>query len=226
MPNEPIFGNFAKRHPTMYSFVFETLRDEILAGRIPTGTRLNIEEIQTRLGVSRTPVREALKQLSSMGLVENQPHRGTYIKELSVDDIIEIYQIRSALEGMIARISAKKLSSDDLNKLKDLCSRMENGSRDIGHAGFREMNEAFHQILRNAISAPILVELSMTYYRQSTISRALSIELPGSFESVCREHKDIVAALISRDPDAADSAMKTHYLNTADRIAKSMGKKE
>ena len=223
MANEFLLDTPPKRQPTMYTYAFETLRDEILAGKIPAGERLNIEEIEERLGVSRTPVREALKQLSTMGLVENRPHHGTYIKKLSIEDMIQIYQIRAALEGVIARLATENLSKENLDQLESLCDRMENGSRDIGHAGFRELNNEFHAIIRDAVDAPILKDLAMTYYHQSAISRAISIELPGSFESVCNEHRNIADALVDQEPETADNAMKEHFLKTAERISESMG---
>lgn len=214
------------RQPTMYAFVFDTLRDEILTGRLAPGARLNIEEIEKRLGVSRTPIREALKQLATMGLVDNRPHRGTYVKSPSFEEIIEIYLIRASLEGTAARRASKMLSDADLVQLNGLCNRMEDEGRAVGHAQFREFNREFHRLILNVTGFPVLEELVQRFYRQTESARALSIELPGSFEAVCREHRDIVDALRTRDPEASDHAAKRHFLNTATRLAHSLGHDE
>ena len=214
------------RLPTMYVYVFETLRDEILSGFLTPGDRINIDEIESRLGVSRTPIREALKQLSTMGLVESKPHRGTYVKSLSYEEIIEIYIIRAALEGAAARLTALIISDSEILRLKGLCNRMEDEIQDLGHTRFKDMNREFHDTINGINDTPLLNDLVQQFYQKSTYTRALSIELPGGYDSVCREHRDIVEALKSRNPDLADEVTKRHFLNTANRIARSMGKEE
>lgn len=214
------------RLTTMYVYVFETLRDEILSGSIKPGDRIIIDEIESRLGVSRTPVREALKQLSTMGLVESKPHRGTYVKSMSYDEIIEIYIIRAAIEGAAARLAAPIIADSDILHLKSLCNRMEDEIQDLGHTKFRELNREFHNIIRSVNNTPLLNDLARQFYQQSGFTRALSIELPGGYDMVCKEHRSIVEALKSRNTDLADEVTKRHFLNTANRIARSMGKEE
>jgi DNA-binding GntR family transcriptional regulator len=103
---------------------------------------------------------------------------------------------------------------------------MEDEGRDVGHARFREINREFHGLILRATEFPVLEELVQRFYRQTETARALSIELPGSIEAVCREHRDIVEALKTRDPEASDLAAKRHFLNTATRLAHSLGHDE
>lgn len=205
----------------MQDIVFETLRDEILSGELVPGALLNTLALSTRLGVSRTPIREALNRLVSIGLVENVPHRGSFVRKLSVEEVIEVYYIRAALAGVCARLATKRISEAQKQRLSELCAEMEKPGDD--HTTMLQRNFEFHNIIFQAAHSPRVESLALQYYHQSEQLRALSLELPGRFAEACREHRNILQALLDGDNDAAEQTSRQHQLNTARRIIRSLG---
>jgi len=206
---------------SMQDIVFETLRDEILSGDLAPGLLLNTLALSDRLGVSRTPIREALNRLVSIGLVENVPHRGSFVRKLSVEEVIEVYYIRAALAGVCARLATKRINDAQKQRLIELCAEMEKPSDD--HRLMLQRNFEFHNIIFQAAHSPRIESLALQYYHQSEQFRALSLELPGRFEEACREHRRILQAVLDGDADAAEQSSREHQLNTARRITRSLG---
>ena len=206
---------------SMQDIVFETLRDEILSGDLQPGVLLNTLLLSKRLGVSRTPIREALNRLVSIGLVENIPHRGAFVRKLSVEEVLEVYSIRAALAGVCARLATRRISDPQKKQLIALCDEMEKPSED--HRAMLRRNFQFHNIIFQAAQSPRIESLALQYYHQSEQFRALSLELPGRVAEACREHRRILQAMLDGDREAAEQNSREHQLNTARRIAKSLG---
>ena len=209
---------------SMQDIVFETLRDEILTGELQPGVLLNTLSLSSRLGVSRTPIREALNRLVSVGLVENIPHRGSFVRKLSVEEVLEVYYIRAALAGVCARLATKRITETQKKQLIELCDAMEKPDED--HKTMLQQNFQFHNIIFQAAHSPRVESLALQYYHQSEQFRALSLELPGRFEEACREHRRILQAILDGDNDSAEQSSREHQLNTARRITKSLGYKD
>mgnify|MGYP005841818391 CR=1 FL=1 len=208
---------------SMQDIVFETLRDEILSGKIKPGDSLNTLALSKRLDVSRTPIREALNRLISVGLVESIPYRGSVVRKLSVDEIIEIYYIRAALSGVCARLAVGKITPEQKERLAGLCGEMEALRDSDDHTGLLEKNFIFHDIIFKASGAPRIESLAMQFYQQSEQYRALGLEIPGRITQVCEEHRMILRAIEDGDFDKADYHSREHQLNTARCIAQSLG---
>ena len=208
---------------SMQDIVFETLRDEILAGKLKPGDPLNTLSLSKRLDVSRTPIREALNRLISIGLVESIPYRGSVVRKLSVDEIIEIYYIRAALAGVCARLAVRKITGQQKKRLSELCDEMEGLQDSENHGLMLEKNFIFHDIIFKASEAPRIESLAMQFYHQSEQYRALGLEIPGRIAQVCAEHRMILQAILDGDFDKADHFSREHQLNTARCIAQSLG---
>ncbi len=208
---------------TMQDIVFTTLRGEILTGRLEPGERLNTIRLAQRLGVSRMPVREALSRLASAGLVEYIPHRGAFVKKLSIEEVIEIYYIRAALEGIAARLAARNLTGSEIARLLELSAEMGRRAAGGHDAEILGINQEFHYIIYRAARSPRLEGLIMQYYQHSSQYRALGLDLPGRYDEILTEHRNIAQALAARDPECAEVAAREHHLNTARRIARSVG---
>ena len=208
---------------TIQDIVFTTLRDEILSGELKPGDRLNTNQLSQRLGVSRTPVREALNRLTSVGLVENIPHRGAFVRKLSIEEIIEIYYIRAALEGIAARLATRNLKPEDTRHLMQLCDEMEVHLTTEDDEKVLETNYQFHITIYQAAQSPRLESLILQHYRQSEQYRALGLDLPGRHAEICEEHRNLVQAMADGDVERAESCAREHHLNTARRIAQSVG---
>ena len=206
---------------SMQDIVFETVRDEILSGDLQPGFLLNTLALSDRLGVSRTPIREALNRLVSIGLVENIAHRGAFVRKLSVEEVLEVYYIRAALAGVCARLATKRINAAQKKQLIDLCAEMEKPGED--HRTMLQRNFKFHNIIFQAAQSPRIESLALQYYHQSEQFRALSLELPGRVEEACAEHRRILKAILDGDQEGAEHSSREHQLNTARRIAKSLG---
>ncbi len=207
----------------MQDIVFMALRDQIFSGRLKPGERLNTTRLSEQLGVSRMPVREALTRLISVGLADNIPHRGAFVKKLSLEEVIEIYCIRAALEGVAARLAARSVAAADVEQLQKLCDEMERRLASGDESWFSEINQEFHGIIYHAAHAEHLEALIVQYYQRSSQYRALGLDLPGRHEEILAEHRAIARALGERDPDRAEAAAREHHLNTVRRIAQSAG---
>jgi DNA-binding GntR family transcriptional regulator len=221
---KPQDASVRKDYHTIYDLVFNSLLEDILSGRIKPGEKLRIDEISNRLGVSRTPIREALKQLVSAGLVENEAHRSPFVKKLSIEEIIELYCIRAALDGIASRLAAYHFTDEGINSLEELCKVMESLSEASQYAETLDANRQFHSSIYKAAGSPRLQELCLQFYRNSEQSRNLSMDIPGSHAEICAEHREIVKAFRLHDGEAADHATRLHYFNVARRIAKSVGR--
>jgi DNA-binding GntR family transcriptional regulator len=197
----------------------EVIREAILDGRLPPGRRLKEEELAQELGISRTPVREALLMLQAEGLVDAAPNRGATVRSHSVEDLTDLYQLRALLEGYAARRAATRLSDESVAGLRESCVRFERFLD--GGAELQELvqeNLVFHQtILEGAGSA-----------RLATMVRQV-IELPLVYRSYiwysqeqqqisAHYHSQITRALEARDSERAELVMKEHIFEARDLL--------
>lgn len=227
MPNEDEreqnTGGIKSVYRSMQNIVFDILRDEVLSGKLKPGDNLNTLNLSKRLQVSRTPIREALNRLASIGLIENEPHKGFSVKKLSVEEILEIYYIRATISGSCTRLAVKNITDSQVVALYQLCDEMETSLSENNRTLMLDNNYKFHNTIFMAANSPRLVNLAIQYYQLSEQYRALALELPGRYHEVCREHRNIVDALKARDPNLAELREKEHQINTAKRIAESLG---
>jgi DNA-binding GntR family transcriptional regulator len=203
-----------------------TLQARVLSGEIPTGTRLRQEAIAREFGVSRQPVREALRQLQAYGMVEIHPSRGALVRRPSPSEMREAYLVRAELEGLAAELASQRITLDGLHDLHEAQRRFTQAaeaSADDPRFVLRERaatNDAFHQAIVAAAGAPILarslealhrvVPRSVSTYAQHT--RRLLIEN-------IAQHDAIVAAIEAGDAETARAAMRKHVLGSGELIA-------
>lgn len=191
------------------------LRRSILEGELAPGSRLGEVELAAQLGMSRTPVREALRSLSAQGLVEILPNRGARVVRWSATDLEEIYELRSMLESHAARRAATRISSDAITLMDSLCDEMEwcAGCGDnVEFAKLTEFNAQFHGVILQAadsnrleIMLDSLVQFSLmvrtfTRYSREALLRSMS------------HHRELTAAMRARSPEWAAAVMQTHVL--------------
>lgn len=193
---------------TARSVAVARLKDDILSGRIPGGTRLLQAEVSARFGISTTPVREAFRELATIGLVEILPHRGALVLQPTTTDLQNIYEVRQLLEPICVAWAAELITKSELNKAKQLLKAMSHGrSRD----DITALNREFHSIIANACGNPHmasvvinLLDLSTPYVARVTAST------PGRQATQRHEHQEILQACSDRDPEAAYQAARTH----------------
>jgi len=188
-------------------FAYTRLREEIRERRLRPGDRLREVEVAERLGVSRTPVREALKRLESDGLVQDLPGRGLSVTELVPGRVMEIYAMREVLEGAAARFAATQASPLEIQSLHHLLAQLaEATTPEQAAAGNRKLHQALVHAAHNTyltsavnVLADALVLLGTTTY-----------SMPGRIASGLEENREIVAAVERHDPDAAEQACRRH----------------
>jgi DNA-binding GntR family transcriptional regulator len=203
------------RRRTIQEVVAEALRDAIVTGRLKGGERLHQDGIASRLGVSRMPVREALRQLESEGLVVFTPHRRVSVVALSADELREIYQIRTALELLALDLAVPRMSPHDLAALGDLLEQMD---RVTDPGRWLDLNRAFHRTLYRASGRARLCALIDSL--RGNVERYLRIYVSGR-EHRARaqaEHRRIVRACRRRQAAAAKKALHRHLLGTVDHL--------
>ncbi len=196
-------------HGSNHEQVAGELRQLILSGLLGPGQPVNQDEIAERLGVSRMPVREALRTLAVEGLVQFHPNRGAVVTELSRRDMEELYALRIMLEGPAARRSAENMTSEHLTGLQGLIKEMER-LRDGPRAEWAEVHYRFHLSLYESAGMPRLGRLIAGLRNLVEPYSRIYIRLPERMRQAEREHRDLVAACRKRDGERAEKVLVEH----------------
>lgn len=197
--------------------ITDELRRGIENGEFAPGQRLIQQDLARRWGVSRMPVREALKKLEAEGLVRFVPYRGVEVVKYSKDDINEIYIIRKALEVVALRYGAPNLTLEDFNFLEENLRLSQAIVDEHNYYQFTELNIAFHCRIYNASGLPRLVSTILAFWKRWPRSPAAYI--PGRIHESLREHRDLLAALRAGDIDEAVRLLEEHVDRTRNAIA-------
>jgi len=173
------------------------------------GQRLSEVELANALGISRSPVREALQRLANEGLAQLVPNKGAFIATFSLDKIRELYEVRGALEGMVAYLAAARSSSEQVQNITDL---LIHTGEEIGDSGARAYPAAldFHAQLAELAGNQELAEIAMEVSTQIQLARSLSASLPGRASIAFDEHQLILEAIAAGDPAVAEQRMREH----------------
>lgn len=202
--------------PSRQEAVAATLRFDILRGQVAAGARLDIDEIAARHGVSRTPVRDALKQLEAEGLVHVLPYRGVEVTRLSAEDLREIFAIRSALEQLAIAMAVQHITDAELGGLRRILKRMDRArGRD---QSWTMLNASFHDAVHAASRSPRLIEMiRMQRTNVERYVRAGAADLGTAPQQA--EHWEMLEALAARDAAAARAVIARHLDRTAETLA-------
>ncbi|MDO9599436.1 MAG: GntR family transcriptional regulator [Azoarcus sp.] len=204
----------------LYQEVAERLRQRIFSHELPAGTWVDEQALAQHYGISRTPLREALKVLASEGLVTLKPRRGCYVTEISERDLDEVFKVMAMLEGECARISAGRASDADLTQLKAIHADLEKAAaaRDINR--FFEGNQAFHHELQRIADNRWLLHVIEDLRKVIKLSRHHSLFSEGRLEQSLNEHRAILDALLARDADGAEQRMREHIRSGREALAR------
>jgi DNA-binding GntR family transcriptional regulator len=208
-------------HKQLWESIADRLRDEILDGRLPAGTRLLETELAARFGVSRGPVRDALVELARQGLAQDLPRRGTFVSSLTEQDLDEVYVLRRAIEEAAVRLAIARASEDDLAEMHRRLGEAEAayGRADLPAAWEADM--AFHRTCCRMSGNTRLVELFEGLASQTVLlmRTALATRASLAWTPPVELHRRIVEAIRARDAEAAVRAVGDHYQYTHDRLA-------
>ena len=213
--------DLSRGHRTLAEKAFETLHSAIVTGRLRPGARLPIEELAERLHMSPMPIREAVRRLHAAGLVENIPHRGARVTELSLTDLAEVYEARLALELLAIRRTAARMTEEQAATARRRLDELQKMSDD-NSAATSAAHAAFHFALYEPAGSIWLLRLISPVWETS---ERYCLEVPQCRQLTARagEHKAILSACTAGDADRAAATLYHHLATTANNIAVAMG---
>ena len=194
----------------LYEEVADQLRVRIFAHELAPGTWIDEQTLAKEFGISRTPLREAIKVLAAEGLITMKLRRGAYVTEVNRGDLEQIFTILSLLEGQAAKEAATKAQEKDLNELDDMHLRLEKAAADRNLDQFFEVNVRFHERIIAIANNPWMTGVIADLRKVLKLQRKDSLSRSGRLQSSLSEHREILKALLKRDPIAAEQAMRTH----------------
>ena len=206
--------------------VCESLRDAIRRGVLKPGERLMEIQLAEELGVSRTPVREAIRKLELEGYVIMMPRRGTYVASMSIRDINEIFEIRTSLESLSNGLAAERITAEELESLQRLLVQIGGYVEDGDMENIVKTDIEFHDLLYHASRNSRLLGIISNLRDQLTRFRTLSMSYPGRLEATQEEHREIVEAIAEGDMKRAKKAAERHMEMSEKTLLKAIDAKK
>ena len=194
----------------LYEDVADRLREQIFSKELAPGSWLDEQNLAKQFGISRTPMREAIKVLASEGLITIKMRRGAYVTEVARKDLEQIFAILSLLEGEAAREAAVKASEEELNQLDYWHHRLEKAAADRDIEQFFEINGKFHELIREIAGNRWMNGVIEDLRKVLKLHRRDSLTSTGRLQNSLIEHRAILNALLKRDQAAAENIMRKH----------------
>lgn len=204
----------------LYQEVAERLRQRIFAHELTPGMWIDEQKLAEEYGISRTPLREALKVLASEGLVELKPRRGCYVTEISRQDLDDIFPLMAMLEGRCAADAVRRAKPADIKQLKTIHERLEAAARDGRIDAFFEANQEFHRAIQELANNRWLLSVIQDLRKVLKLSRLHSLSLEGRLQQSLEEHRQIMAAFEAGDLAKAEKGMHDHLLSGREALAR------
>ena len=204
----------------LYQEVAERLRQRIFAHELTPGDWVDEQKLAEQYGISRTPLREALKVLAAEGLVELKPRRGCYVTEISRQDIDDIFPLMALLEGRCAFIAVQLAKPADIRGLKAIHEKLELAAKENRIDAFFEANQEFHRRIQELTNNRWLLSVIQDLRKVLKLSRLHSLSLEGRLQQSLEEHRVIMAAFEAGDAQQAEKSMHDHLLYGREALAK------
>ena len=206
--------------------VYRILKAEIIEGSLKPGTKLLENNIAKQLGISRTPIREALRELAAEGFVKMNPNQGVVVSNASVEDVQEVLQIRGVLEGLAARLATKMINEEEIKELEKYQKQMEYYTNKDDVLAFSEMDTEFHELILNICGNNRLIQIRKNLSDQAHRYQIRSLSVPGRLKYSLKEHQEVVEALKRKDAEQADRLSQKHIENVLANILAHKDKEE
>ena len=200
-------------HFSLRGRVFNRLREDIIAGKYRQGEELKETAIGKEYGVSRTPVREAIRQLELEGLIKVIPNKGAYVDGISAKDVLDIYEIRSRLEGLCARWATEHITHEQMDRMDEAVYMAEFHYRRSHFDKMAEMDSNFHEIMYEASGSKKLQHILSDFHQYVYSIRKMSVEAKTRGQDSIEEHRQIAEAIRNKDADLAEKLSHKHILN-------------
>lgn len=217
--NGPIVGNEVSDNYSLRGRVFHKIREDILRGRYKQNEALIELKISEELGVSRTPVREAIKQLELEGLVTSIPNKGAIVTGIKSKDIEDIYAIRSLIEGLSAKWAAQNVTEEQIAELEEIVFLSEFHLSKNHLDQLYELDNRFHEKLYDISNSKILRHVLSDFHHYVQRVRKASLSSYERAEKSINEHKNILEAIKARDFQKVEALTNEHIINTSKNVA-------
>jgi len=207
--------------------VYRILKARIIKGDLKPGEKILEVNIAEQLGVSRTPIREALRELAAEGFVKMIPNQGMAVNNVSIEDIKEVLQIRKLLEGFAASIAAKKINKGEIKKLEKIIEKMNISISKDDVLVYSDLNGEFHNLILNICGNKRLIKICTNLNGSDHRFRIRALrDNSERLKYSLKEHQEIVEALKRKDAEQAERLSKKHINNVLENILTHKGKEE
>ena len=203
---------------TVREYAYRVLYENIMSLKLPPGTAMSEQELSGILHVSRTPVREALRQLDLEGLVEIAPNRGAKVIGISRKDVEDIYHMRARLEGLAARKAAENIKEEELAELEEVILLSEFHVKKPESAQMVRLDGRFHEIMYRASGSRMLEHVLTDFLHYVKMARSHSVKTEHRAQESVKEHKRILEAIRQRDGDLAEQLANEHIQHVIENL--------
>ncbi|RFC64262.1 GntR family transcriptional regulator [Fulvimarina endophytica] len=197
----------------------EALEQEILTGERQPGERLDEQALASRFGVSRTPVREALHQLVATSLVELRPNRGAFVRQVSLRELVEMFEVMAELEAMAGRLAARRAEPAPLARLEAALKACESAAQSGDADAYYAENSLFHEAIYDACGNAFLASEAKRLHQRLKAYRRLQLRVPKRIGQSLAEHRLIVSAIAAGEEKAAERELRKHITIQGERFA-------
>jgi len=204
---------------------YHILKHAIVRGDLAPNSKLVLTEIAKSLGISNTPIREAINKLASESLVKIIPNKGIIVKEIKIDDFQEILQIRAFLDGLIAKLASEKITDEEIDEMMGVIYEMEYTVKKDDRLTYNDLDIKFHDLLLNISGNNKLKEIYNNLINQSNRFRLRTLKIPDRMGKSLKEHREIAFKIKERNPDEANRVSQKHIESISRSIEEDEKKK-
>lgn len=190
--------------------IFNTLKEAIIVGELKPGERLMEVHLSEKMGVSRTPIREAIRKLELEGLVKTFPRKGVYVAELSPKDIADVLEVRAALDGLAAFLAAERITAEEIKEMKSVFEQFKQNVEKNSTQGIVKKDVEFHDIIYRASGNDPLIQILNNLKEQILRFRVIYIKDYSTHVGLVKEHAEIIQALEEKDRLKAQVLAENH----------------
>ena len=213
-----------ERYQTLREKIVDYLKESIIKGYLKPGERIAEPELAEKFGVSRTPVREALRQLESEGFLTVLPRKGATVSPITDKDVQEFYAIKSLLEGYAARIACERMAERDIRKMEELNEQMRTFAEKEDVKSFFRCDNRFHDVFLKACGNDKLYNLVHSLVQQFERFRITALSVPGRMKDSVRQHEEIIDAFRKRDAERVERLVKANAEKGAEILVQEIRK--
>ncbi|WP_227763956.1 GntR family transcriptional regulator [Zhaonella formicivorans] len=213
-----------ENYKPLREIVFETMREAIISGQLKPGERLMEVQLAEEMGVSRTPVREAIRKLELEGFVVMVPRKGAYVADISTKDIADVFEIRAALEALAAGLAAERITDEELEELQRILVKVSKSAESHDLENLIQVDTEFHDVLYKASRNERLVQIISNLREQIQRFRSTTLAAPGRMKDALEEHKKIVDAISERNVALAAQLAQEHIENAENSMLEAIRK--